>query len=81
MKNTDAQSMMADRAQGLERWLDDQAPYLRFDQRHLDAGSLEQAYWHLGYHAALRDALEFFRAESQCTLGTSNSSLSDEPGA
>ena len=39
----------------LEAWLDQEAPYARFDQRHLDAHTPEQAYWHLGYRPPPRD--------------------------
>jgi uncharacterized membrane protein YccC len=39
-------------------WLYDHAPYADVDQKHLDAGSPEQAYWHLGYMAALCDAIQ-----------------------
>jgi hypothetical protein len=46
------------RAAELEAWLEQEAPYARFDQRHLDQHSPEQAYWHLGYQRALRDVLK-----------------------
>lgn len=41
----------------IESWLDDEAPYARFDQCHLDGGTPERAYWHLGYVTALADAI------------------------
>lgn len=44
--------------------LDQEAPHVRTQQRHLDAGSAEQAYWHLGYECALRDILELLRDEA-----------------
>ena len=39
----------------LRRWLDEHAPAIEDDQKHLDAGSAERAYWHHGYAMALRD--------------------------
>jgi hypothetical protein len=45
------------RAAELEAWLEQEAPYARFDQRHLDQHTPEQAYWHLGYQRALTDIL------------------------
>ena len=45
------------RAAELEAWLEQEAPYARFDQRHLDPHTPEQAYWHLGYQRALSDML------------------------
>ena len=50
--------LVAERARQLSVWLSDVAPYAEFDQYHLEAGSPEQAYWHLGYRAALNDILE-----------------------
>lgn len=64
----------------IARWLEDEAPYVRFDQRHLDAGTPEQAYWHLGYDAALRDALRLLRDEAGYTNGTSNPCPPDGSG-
>ena len=45
------------RAAALEAWLEREAPYAQFDQRHLDPHTPEQAYWHLGYQRALSDVL------------------------
>ena len=39
-------------------WLYEHAPYADCDQRHLIAGSVEQAYWHLGRMSALHDAIQ-----------------------
>lgn len=47
----------ADRLAAIESWLADNAPYLMADQKHLDDGSPERAYWHYGYAVALRDVL------------------------
>lgn len=48
---------VSERARDIAQWLEDEAPHVRFDQRHLDGGTPEQAYWHLGYLAALRDVV------------------------
>lgn len=48
----------------LGSWLEDESPFARFHQRHLDPGTAEQAYWHLGYMMALQDALSLIQAES-----------------
>lgn len=46
------------RRDGIGRWLDDQAPYVPHDQKHLDSDTAERAYWHYGYQAALSDVLK-----------------------
>ena len=43
------------RISALTEWLRDNASRCGEEQRHLDAGSREQAYWHYGYLVALRD--------------------------
>jgi hypothetical protein len=61
------------RAADLEAWLEQEAPYARFDQRHLDPHTPEQAYWHLGYQRALRDVLSAIR-ETDGSADTANPS-------
>lgn len=39
----------------IEEWLTVNAPHCASEQRHLDEGSSERAYWHYGYLMALRD--------------------------
>lgn len=39
----------------IEEWLAVNAPYCSSEQRHLDEGSRERAYWHYDYLVALRD--------------------------
>jgi len=34
------------------------------DQRHLDAGSTERAYWHHGYHSAIIDLVKLLVRDS-----------------
>ncbi len=44
-------------AEGLQRWLEENAPECWEEQRHLDAGTTQRTYWHYGYLCALRDVL------------------------
>jgi hypothetical protein len=46
------------RRDDIREWLDEQAPFAAEQQKHLDAGSPEQAYWHHGYQAALDDVID-----------------------
>lgn len=72
MSGTRPDCVLEQRFDEIGRWLDDEAPFARFDQRHLDAGTPEQAYWHLGYMTALRDALRHLKGEAGCTSDTSS---------
>lgn len=45
------------RAENLTSWLKENAPQCFREQKHLDAGSAERAYWHYGYLSALRDII------------------------
>jgi hypothetical protein len=47
------------RAKDLEEWFEKNAPECRAEQKHLDEGTQERAYWHYGYMTALRDVLRF----------------------
>jgi hypothetical protein len=64
---------IAGRMAQLDSWLEQEAPYAQFDQRHLDPHTPEQAYWHLGYHRALSDVLSLVR-ETGGSAGTANPS-------
>jgi hypothetical protein len=44
-----------DRIAALTTWLQENAPYIDGDQKHLDDGTPERAYYNLGYLCALRD--------------------------
>ena len=57
----EAFSAMEKRANDIGVWLKDEAPQCSIEQRHLDAGTAERAYWHHGYMLAVRDTLEMFR--------------------
>ena len=61
------------RAAELEAWLEQEAPYARFDQRHLDHHTPEQAYWHLGYQRALSDVLSLISGTEGSTRTASPS--------
>lgn len=47
-----------ERADGIGKWLNDNAPYCFADQKHLDENTPERAYWHYGYRAALIDVMK-----------------------
>lgn len=40
-----------------EQWLSEQPIKVRQEQRHLEEGTQERAYWHYGYAMALKDVL------------------------
>jgi hypothetical protein len=48
---------ISDKVAGLTQWLAENAPQCEMAQKHLDEGSVEQAYWHYGYLCALRDVV------------------------
>lgn len=53
-----------DKAEALARWLAENARSCETAQKHLDPGTLEQAYWHYGYLCALKDMLALVDSES-----------------
>ena len=53
------EQMIQERISGLER---DGGDIASNDQRHLDQGTDERAYWHHGYASALRDILHFLQS-------------------
>lgn len=61
---------MAERERKLTRWLKENHPGQCKSARHLDDGTPERAYWHLGYLAALRDALRLLQKEEQQRLAS-----------
>ena len=62
----------------LGAWLEEEAPYVQFDQRHLDPHTPEQAYWHLGYHRGLSDMLSFITDGIEGSAGSASPSPADE---
>ncbi len=75
------ESILAHRLSGLDAWLEEEAPYAQFDQLHLDRGTPERAYWHLGYRAALRDVLELLKDGTGNSGGIASLSPADDQGA
>jgi len=53
------EDLLRERLDGIER--SDCTQAMR-DQRHLDAGTDERAYWHHGYASALKDALRIIQS-------------------
>lgn len=51
-------AILAERRDNIREWLAGQAEHTNRDQKHLDSGTSEQAYWHHGYQAALDDMLK-----------------------
>jgi hypothetical protein len=51
------------RLDAVASWLIENAPYAEADRAHLDPHSPAQAYWHLGYMAALSDAIRLTRGQ------------------
>ena len=45
------------RAKGTARWLKENAPNCVREQKHLQEGTAERAYWHYGYLVAIQDVL------------------------
>lgn len=52
------------RYDAMVRWLQEDHPEVS-QQKHLNAGSVEQAYWHYGYAIALRDVLTLLQKEDE----------------
>jgi len=49
------EDLIASRIESLKKWISDNCPSCETDQKHLDEGTVERAYWHYGYLCALRD--------------------------
>jgi hypothetical protein len=65
MSDSNPLSLLRRRRDNIRDWLDEEAPYTEADQRHLDTDSLERAYWHHGYQAALTDVLDLLTSADQ----------------
>jgi len=48
----------------IEAWLRHEAPWVADEQRHLDDGTPERAYWHYSYLVALCDVLRALRLKA-----------------
>ncbi|KAB2943228.1 MAG: hypothetical protein K8F92_10815 [Hyphomicrobium sp.] len=51
-------AILVERRDRIREWLTRQAEHTDSEQKHLDSGTPEQAYWHHGYQAALDDMLK-----------------------
>lgn len=60
------------RIRDLTRWLELTAPECSREQKHLNEGSHERAYWHYGYMVALRDTLALLTGERRTGQATSS---------
>lgn len=52
-------SELKKRADDLQQWIEKNAPECFAEQKQLDEGTRERAYWHYGYMVAMRDVLRF----------------------
>jgi hypothetical protein len=52
------------RVADLASWLAQNASYCEIEQKHLNEGAVEQAYWHYGYLSALRDVVSMLSRRS-----------------
>ncbi len=73
-ENLDKLQLVATQRDDIQRWLDTHAPYAETEQKQLDAGTAERAYWHHGYQAALTDILNLLTSDhvSDGSAGTLN---------
>ena len=58
-------SLLERRRDDIRGWLDEEAPFTDFDQKHLDADTPERAYWHHGYQAALADVIDMLNRSDE----------------
>ena len=56
------QDKIEERLSTIKAWLAENAPHVTEDQKHLNAGSEQQAYWQYGYAAALADIKKLLSA-------------------
>ena len=83
MSTENLRVLLRERLGALDGWLQSESAVACREQTHLDAGSASRAYWHLGYHTALRDlsAAMTGAATSLCIVDTANLSPADAPDA
>jgi len=53
---------ISDKISGMTRWLAENAPYCEAEQKHLEEGTTERAYWHYGYLRALKDIVSLVKS-------------------
>ncbi len=61
---TNVVEVLKNREANLLSWLSENATYAIKEQRHLDHGSKEQAYWNYGYFMAIKDILALITGAS-----------------
>lgn len=64
------------RIRDLSVWLEENATDCRAEQKHLEEGSHERAYWHYGYMVALRDTLALLTGERRTGHAASSADTS-----
>ena len=70
MPSSDIIATLMSRIEPLQAWLCEEAAEACESGRHLDAGTQERAYWHIGYHAALTDIAALLAEQRAHTSGT-----------
>ena len=60
-------SPLIERTKGIKKWLMEVRPSCFAEQKHLNEGTAERAYWHYGYMVALSDALRILTGETPLT--------------
>lgn len=73
MSNSSVMRLLAKRQSEVSEWLENESPYTMFDQRHLESGTSEQAYWHFGYVSAINDVMRLL-SETSASEGGSRTS-------
>jgi hypothetical protein len=63
-RKTSLTSKIKARVDALKATLKEASPQVIKEQKHLDEGSAERAYWHYGYLSALEDVLRQLRGEN-----------------
>lgn len=61
----DLTNLLHERAVQLTEWLQNENPECFTEQKHLDEGSAERAYWHFGYLSAVNDVLRLLPQPKQ----------------
>lgn len=65
MSDSNGIDLIRRRRDGIREWLDEEAPLTAAEQKHLDEGSPERAYWHHGYQAALTDVIDMLTSDER----------------
>jgi hypothetical protein len=74
MPSSQIMAMIKDRIEPLQAWLSTECGSAAVCDKHLDAGSPERVYWHVGYHAALKDVAALLAEKELRTENTSKPS-------